>query len=264
MNKINNNYQTKQRDYDDNPIRIINYSVLFESHLVVLIGLVGIGLLINDVYKIIFENGTFTINLIITALVWIYFIYLIFIDYPKKNKDKPSCFVFYQNTIQYHYRYLLREEDDLMLTVPINQINKISFSIINELPESYGRWNIDSTWKTKRKFAIDIDFSELILLIRYVITYLFFILPYKVGRLYKAGESFTLLRKNLFIQFHNRNYFLVNIYAQKDLDELLEYFSEHNILVSEKTYLIPHLQDQGWFVDKEEIWTDKFNQKEEK
>jgi hypothetical protein len=252
------------RDYDKNPIKIINYSVLFESHLIILIVLVAIPFSINDIYKIILENGPFTLNLVVTALLGIYFMYLIFIDYPKKYKDKPSCFVFYQNTIQYHHKYLQIDKDDLILTVPINQINQISFSLINELPESYGRWNIDSTWKTKRKLAIDISFSELIILIRYVITYLLFILPYKVRCLYKAGERFTLLRKNLFIQFYNRNYFLVNIYSQKDLDELLEYFSIHNIAVSEKTYFIPHLQDQGWFVDKEEIWTDEFNQKGEK
>ena len=199
MNEINNNYQTKQKDYDKNPIRIINYSILFESHLVVLIGLIAIPLLINDINKLILGNGTFTLNLVVTALIWIYLTYLIFIDYPKKNKDKPSYFIFYQDRIKYHYKYLQKDENDLILTAPINQINKISFSIINELPESYGRWNIDSTWKTKRKFAIDIDFSELILLIRYVITYLFFILPYKVRRLYKTGEPFKLLRKNLFI-----------------------------------------------------------------
>lgn len=117
----------------------------------------------------------------------------------------------------------------------------------------------------KRKFAIDIDFSELIIFMRYIVTYLFFILPYKLWRLYRAGEPFTLLNKNFFIQFTNRNYLLVNIYSQKDLDELLEYFQIHNIPIDQKTYFIPHLQNQGWFVDKEEIWTNEFkNQQGEK
>lgn len=254
--QMQKNNQTKLRDYDENPIRIINYSVLFESHLVVLIGLVGIPLLINDIYKIILGNGNFTITLLITALAWIYFIYLIFIDYPKKNKDKPSWFVFYQNKIQYQHKYLQIEKDDLTLTVPINKINKISFSIINELPDSYGRWHYLSSWKLYRKSSIGVHIGKTTLFFRYFLTYLIFILPYKIRHLYKAGESFTLLRKNLFIQLHNRNYFLVNIYSKKDLDELLEYFNIHNILVSEKTYFIPHLQNQGWFVDKEEIWTD--------
>ena len=250
--------QAKLRDYDKNPIKITNNSVLFESHLIILIGLIGIPLLISDVYKIILDNGSFTLRLGLTALVWIYFIYLIFIDYPKKFKEKPSYFLFDQNEIKYHFKYLQKKKDDLILASSVNQISQISFSIINELPDSYGRWNIDSTWKKKRKFTIDIDFAELIILMRYIVTYLFFILPYKLWRLYRAGEPFTLLRKNIFIQFHNRNYLLVNIYSQKDLDELLEYFQIHNIPVNQKTYFIPHLQNQGWFVDKEEIWTNEF------
>lgn len=256
--KVQKKYQTKLRDYDKNPIKITNYSVLFESYLIILIGLIGIPLLINDVYKIILDNGSFTLRLGLTALVWIYFIYLIFIDYPKKFKEKPSYFIFNQNEIKYHFKYLQKNKDDLTLVSPVKQISRISFSIINELPDSYGRWNIDSTWKKKRKFAIDIDFGELVLLVRYTITYLFFVLPYKLYRLIKANESLSLLSKNIFMQFTNRNYLLVNIYSKKDLDELLEYFQIHNIPVNQKTYFIPHLQNQGWFVDKEEIWTNEF------
>lgn len=253
-----------QRDYDIGPIKITNYSVLFESYLIILIGLVAIPLLISDVYKIILENESFTLRLGLAALVWIGFVYLIFIDYPKKFTDKPSYFLFQQNKIIYHYKYLQKKKDDLLLAVPVNQISQISFSIINELPESYGRWHYLSSWQLYRKSSIGVHIGKATLFIRYVITYLFFILPYKVWRLYRANEPFTLLRKNLFIQFNNRNYLLVNIYSQKDLDELLEYFRIHNIPINKKTYFIPHLQDQGWFVDKEEIWADELNQQGEK
>ncbi len=264
-NEVQNENQTKSRNYDKNPIKIINYSVLFESHLIILIGLIGIPLLINDVYKIILENGSFTLRLGSTALVWIYFIYLIFIDYPKKFKEKPSYFLFNQNEVKYHFKYLQKKKDDLILASSVNQISQISFSIINELPNSYGRWHYLSSWQLYRKSSIGVHIGKATLFIRYVITYLFFILPYKLWRLYRAGEPFTLLSKNFFIQFTNRNYLLVNIYSQKDLDELLEYFQIHNIPVNQKTYFIPHLQNQGWFVDKEEIWTNELkNQQGEK
>ena len=178
---------------------------------------------------------------------------------PKYFHKKPSHFKFYNQKFQYIEYFYDKEGNKAEFDLSTDSIERISFCVIAELQDRYGRWNINSTWKKKRKFAIDIDFAELIILMRYVISYLFFILPYKVYRLYKAGEPFGLLRKNLFIQFNNRNYLLVNIYSQKDLDELLEYFQIHNIPVNEKTYFIPHLQNQGWFVDKEEVWTNEFN-----
>lgn len=248
------------RDYDKDPIKIINYSVLFESHLILLIALFAVPILINDIYQL----GGLTLRLSITLVVWIGLLYLVFIKIPQQFKLKSSYFLFENNTLQYHFSYLIKEAQDIDLVVNINTISTISYCTICELPESYGRWNIDSTWKKKRKFAIDIDFSELILLVRYTITYLFFIFPYKLYRLIKANESLGLLSKNIFIQFTNRNYFLVNIYSQKELDELIEYFKLHNKQITNKTYLIPHLQDQGWFVDKNEIWTNEFkNQGEE-
>jgi len=255
---------THQRDYDKDPIIIKNFSVLFESYLVLIIAIFAIPLLFMDIYKLIVGNGIVTFRLIATICAWIYLIYVIFISYPKKFKDKPSDFLFKQKTIQYHYKYLQMKKDDLVLAVNIDRIQKVSYSIINELPNSVGRWNIDSTWKKKRKYSIDIDFSELVLFIRHTVTYILFILPYKIYRLLKAKESLGLLSKNLFIQFSNRNYFLVNIYSQKELDELMEYFKVHDIQTTDKTYLIPHLQNEGWFVDKEEIWSDDFNNKGEK
>lgn len=73
-------------------------------------------------------------------------------------------------------------------------------------------------------------------------------------RLFKSGESTELLYRHLLISFNNRNYFVVNIYSKEELDELIKYFSENKIPIREKTHFIPHLQNQGWFVDKEEKW----------
>jgi len=42
----------------------------------------------------------------------------------------------------------------------------------------------------------------------------------------------------------------------------MAYFKVHNIQITGKTYFFPHLQNDGWFVDKNEIWSDEFNQKE--
>jgi hypothetical protein len=42
----------------------------------------------------------------------------------------------------------------------------------------------------------------------------------------------------------------------------MAYFKVHHFQVTGKTYFFPHLQNDGWFVDKNEIWSDEFNQKE--
>lgn len=253
------------RDYDKDPIKIINHSVRFESHIIAFIGFIMFLIIVSNIYNIFIGNERVTFWFLATILVWIALFYKIFIDYPKKFKEQPSYFLFKQNIFQYHHIYLQKKENDLDLIVNINNIDKISSCIVCELPQSYGRWHHLTSWQLYRKSSIGVHIGKATLFLRYLITYILFILPYKLWRLHRAGESYLLLKKNLFIQFHNRNYLLVNIYSQKELDEALEYFQLHNIPINEKTYFIPHLQNQGWFVDKEEIWTNEFkNQGEER
>ena len=66
------------------------------------------------------------------------------------------------------------------------------------------------------------------------------------------------MKKNIFIHFNNRNYFLVNIYSQKELDELLKYFESNNITIRNKTSFLPQAQNDVPFKDKNEIWTNEF------
>ena len=246
------------RDYDKDSIKIINYCVRFESHIVALIGLIMMPIIVQNIYNISTGNEKVTLLFLITLLIWIALFYKIFIDYPKKFKQRSSYFIFQQNTIQYHHKYLQKKENDLDLIVNLEHISKVSNCIICELPHSYGRWHYLTSWQLYRKSSIGVHIGKATLFLRYLITYTLFILPYKLWLLHRIGESYSLLRKNLFIQFDNRNYLLVNIYSQKELDELIEYFKAHNISIANKTYFIPHLQNQGWFVDKEEVWTNEF------
>lgn len=256
---VNENKNDTKRNYDQNPIVIRDYGVLFESYLIVLIGLIGIPLLMNDIYKVVFENENFTFNILLTLIVWIYFFYLIFIDYPKKFKEHPSFFIFKENYIEYILKYLQKKEDNLHLIVPIVQIDHVSFCIMSELPDRYGRLHYLTPWKLYRNSSIGVHIGKVVLFLRYMTTYVLFILPYKLWRLYKSGEPLSLLRKNLFIQLKNRNYLLINIYSVRDFNNLIEYFNSHNIPIDQKTHFIPHLQNQGWFVDKEEVWSNEFD-----
>jgi len=257
--KMNN----MKSDYDKEPIVIINYSVLFERYLIALLLLIGIPLLIGTINKgVNYENNLSSLKLVFEIILTFYLVYIVFIQPYIKFKNKKSFFIFKKNSLEYNYKYLTIEKNDIHLSMDINEIKSISHCIVCELPESYGRWHYLTSWQLYRKSSIGVHIGKLTLFIRYLITFIIFILPQKIWRLYKSGESYSLLSKNLFIQFNNRNYFLVNIYSQSDLDILIKYFSEHNILITDKTYFIPHLQDQGWFVDKEEIWTTNLNKDE--
>ena len=251
------------RDYDKEPIIVKNYAVYFQGTLFFMLILVVIYLWIGDFTNGRFERMNFYsfefFRIVASVLFILWFVSYIW-KFPKRFKSFPSTFIFTNNFIS-HTRYLYDKDKDTQtnyLEVGIEYILHVNYCVMTELPYQYGRWNTDSTWKKKRKFAIDIDFGELVLLIRYTITYLLFVLPYKLFRLIKTNESLSLLSKNLFIQFKNRNYLLVNIYSQKELDELLEYFQRHDIPLTQKTYFIPHLQNDGPFKDKNEIWTNEF------
>lgn len=259
--RVQKNNQSKMRDYDKEPIVIKDYGAYFQLSFLMLIFLVVLVLWIFDLKNSKFETIKFDsfefFRIVIVAVLMLWFIYFLY-KLPKYFQTRPSFFKLTNQKFHYVENYYDKEGIKVEFNLQVTSIQSVSFCIIAELQDRYGRWHYLSSWKLYRKSSIGVHIGKIAIFLRYSLTYLIFILPYKLWRLYKAGESFTLLRKNLFIQFHNRNYLLVNIYSQKDLDELLEYFQIHNIPVNQKTYFIPHLQNQGWFVDKEEIWTNEF------
>jgi hypothetical protein len=88
-------------------------------------------------------------------------------------------------------------------------------------------------------------------------------LPFKIYKLKKTEEPLSLLNKNIVIEFTNRNYFLVNIYSQKDFNELMMYFKRKNIPVNDKTVFLHHWQIANpTFFDKDERWCDEYEPKE--
>jgi hypothetical protein len=250
------NRKNIKRDYDKESIKIINYSVLFESYLALLIASIAIPLLINNINRTFLDGNSITLSMGVVVIIWIYLLYAVLIKRPKIFKNKKNLFTFKGNIIHYHYEGLVMKKEKIDLSMYIKQVKSISYCVICELPESYGRLHYLTSWQLYRKSSIGVHIGKATLYIRYLITYIIFILPQKIWRLNRLGEPYYLLYKNLFIQFDNRNYFLVNIYSQNDLDRLTEYFQKHNILITDKIYFIPHLQNQGWFVDNEEIWTD--------
>jgi hypothetical protein len=184
---------------------------------------------------------------------------------PKRFKKSPSYFSFSDSNISQIEYYYDHKNKMIKIIAPLGNVKYVSFCVVSELQERYGRLHYLTPWQLYRKSSIGVHIGKTVLYIRFLLTYIFFILPYKIYRLTKAKESYWLLKKNLFIHFDNRNYFLVNIYSRKELDELLKYFEAHDIPIKSKTVLIPQAQNQmGWFADKNEIWANKFDNKGEK
>ncbi|WP_297942470.1 hypothetical protein [uncultured Campylobacter sp.] len=92
----------------------------------------------------------------------------------------------------------------------------------------------------------------------HTINFILFILPFKIYMLIRADEPLGLIRKNIVLRFKNRNYFLINIYSRRDLDEILEYFKQKGVQVTDKVVFMPQAQNKGLFTDKNEIWSDDF------
>ena len=262
MNEIQNTNLSTLRNYDKESIIIKDYGSYFQLSFIMLIFLVILVLWIFD-----FQNGRFEsiefnsfefFRIVIVAILMLWFVYFLY-KLPKYFQARPSYFKFSNQTFQYVEHFYDKDGVKVEFNLSVNSIQNISFCIVAELQDRYGRWHYLTSWQLYRKSSIGVHIGKVTLFLRYLITYTLFILPYKLWRLYRSGEPFSLLRKNLFIQLDNRNYLLVNIYSQKELDELIEYFRVNNIQITNKTYFIPHLQNQGWFVDKEEVWTNEFN-----
>lgn len=249
------------RDYDKDPIIIKDYGAYFQygiTQLILLVVLViWIKNWINDDFfgfsqsRLIFEGA-----LLIFAIWFLFYLYQL----PKRFKKSPSYFYFSNSEIYQVEYFYDHKEKYIKKIAPLDHVEYISFCVVSELQERYGRLHYLTSWQLYRKSSIGVHIGKLVLYIRFLLTYIFFVLPYKLYRLTKDKEPYKLLKKNVFIHFDNRDYFLVNIYSEKELDELLGYFKNHNIEIKNKTSFIPQAQNQmGLFADKNEIWTDEFN-----
>jgi hypothetical protein len=253
------NVQT--RDYDEEPIVIKDYGAYFQASFIMFLVLLVMISWVNDFQNARFESISVYsfefIRLAISVIFCLWFFYYMF-KISSKFKSTPSMFYFYKDKIHY-IRYMYdgsSHKDDI--TSPLN-IEEVSFCIVPELTFRYGRLHYLTSWQLYRKSSIGVHVGKSVLYLRFLLNYIFFVFPYKFYRLYKDNEPYSLLAKNLFIKFDNRNYFLVNIYSEDDLSLLLEYFKLNNITVKYNTIFIPQAQNDGPFQDENEIWIDELN-----
>ena len=247
----------KVRDYNKEPIVIKDYGTYFQSSLLMILSVIAIYIITGNILDGSFDTAhyyEFDFIRIVFVLLFIFWYIRHLCKLPGEFEKKPSFFKLTSDEIYYENPFYDKEELKIKVHVPIQEIEKVSFCVVAELPERHGRWHHLTSWQLYRQSSIGVHIGKATLYIRYLATYILFILPYKLWKLSKGKEPLSLLFTNFFIQFDNRNYFLINIYSKKDKDELIEYFKLHDIVISSKRYFIPHLQDHGYFVDKEEVW----------
>jgi len=256
---IQGNHVVNKQQIDS--IKIFDYGVLFELNMGLMLVAIDIPLVIIDIQNILSGGILYrfeSLRVLVLILLLIGLTYVFFIKQPKEFYKNKSYFLFTDKAIVYHHpkTYGSKKAD---FSMPLTEVEYVDYCIVTELHDRYARLHHLSAWQLYRKSSIGVHIGKATLFLFYAVTYIFLALPYRIWRLHKARESTDLLRQNLFIRFKNRNYFAVNIYSRKELDELVKYFSEHEIPMREKTHFIPHLQNQGWFVDKEEKWTNEFD-----
>lgn len=251
------------QDYDKNPIIIYDYGVLFELNYLLLVALIGLPFVISDL-NIVINSENFLrfeilrLGVVFFVQIWIY--KAIFFEYPKKFREKKSYFKFTNRHIEYHYFADNKNYQKIGAKIEISNIVSIDYCIVSELRDRFGRFHKFSAWQLYRKSSIGVHIGKATLFLIYFIGYFLYVLPYKIRKLYISKEPFSLLFRNITIKFNNRNYLLINIYREKELIALNKYFEQQGITIDNTIKFIPHLQNQGWFVDKEERWTNNFTE----
>lgn len=212
---------------------------------------------------------------ILAELVGVYvLIYLILstIKNHKYQRENPSYFEFTNKDINsflnFQFFDSIIKKTNLIsknfkgIPNPALNLEKVYFCVVCELGENHGRFHYFTPYELYKKSSIGVHIGKIVLYIRHLALYLLFALPYKIYKLKKTNEPLWLLKKNFVIRCKNRNYLLVNVYSTKEYNELLQYFQSLNIEIENKTKFIPHIQNDGWFQDKNEIWSDDFSDTE--
>jgi hypothetical protein len=255
------------RDYDKYPIVVKDYGAIFKNTFISIIFIIMVSYVIANHIEEDLERISSTIR-VIGAIIGIFYLpHVLFIQIPKNFRKNPSFFKFSNNEIYYcelchEYK---NEEITKEITAQIEYIKQISFCVVPEMWKRYGRKHYLSSWGLFRKSAIAIPLTKLFSFANYLCTYMLLVLPFKIYKFLKNDEPFSLLNKNIVIEFTNRNYLLINIYSEKEFNELMMYFKRKNVPILDKTIFLHHWQIlDPTFFDKDERWCDGYEEKVEK
>lgn len=260
------------RDHDKGPIKIIDRAVYFQNNIVLFLSLGCLYKIFN--LEVAPLNLKFYTHFSVDLSIFISSILLLLLPlfWIIKRMGSPAYFLLENDNITYIDAYSNKttplndiidkfyfvSKDEIIKIGKIDDVDKISFYIISELYNNFGRFHYFSSYELYKKSSIGVHIGKAVLFLYHTINFIVFILPFKIYTLMKAREPLSLIRKNIVLRFKNRNYFLINIYSRRDLDEILEYFRQKDVQVTNKTVFMPQAQNKGLFTDKNEIWSDDF------
>ena len=268
LNKEQNIKSTNEKNYDKEPLMITDNSILFYWSWFLFLWFVCLVWLCYVIFTA--QSSERFWRQVIAILCGLYCIFSTIKQIKKmtqKEQQNKSYFTFTSQSITSTRDYIISDlfsknkyvNEKKTIPNPALNLEKVYFCIICELSENYGRFHYFTSYELYKKSSIGVHIGKIVLYIRHLALYLLFVLPYKIYKLKKANEPFWLLKKNFVLRCKNRNYLLVNVYSVKEYNELLEYFKSINIEVENKTKFIPHIQNDGYFQDKNEIWSNDFD-----
>jgi hypothetical protein len=248
---------------DDEPIVMKDYGVLFGAIRASIIVFLFIVFILYKIFSTISSDESlhyveigFEIAFVLISL------FALIVVFPKEAVQRLGVFKFTNNKICYQEFKSDEKQDCIEIfderLVCDKYVKRVSFCIMAETWQRYGRKHYLSSWELFKKSPIAIPLTKLLEFICYLFGYLP-VLLFKIYKLKKANEPLSLLKKNIVIEFTNRNYFLVNIYSQREFDELMIYFKSKNIPIQDKTVFLHHWQVLNkYFMNKEETWCDEY------
>ena len=271
LNKEQNIKMTNERNYDKEPLTITDNSILFSWSWLLFLWFVCLVWLCYVIFTAQnSERFWQQVKAILCGLYCIFSTIKQIKEMMQKEQQNKSYFAFTNQSITSTRDYIISDlfsknkyiNENKTIPNPALNLEKVYFCVVCELGENYGRFHYFTPYELYKKSSIGVHIGKIVLYIMHLALYLLFALPYKIYKLKKTNEPLWLLKKNFVIRCKNRNYLLVNVYSVKEHNELLEYFKSINIEVENKTKFIPHIQNDGWFQDKNEIWSDDFSDTE--
>jgi hypothetical protein len=251
------------RDYDKEPIVMRDYGTVFGSILGIVVIFCLIVFISHKLFSGIYIDKDFTyVDIGFSCALIIFLLISLLIIIPKDIKEKLGIFKFTNEKIHYSIFKENKNPDYVEIfdeyMAYTKYIKQVSFCIMAESRERYGRKHYLSSWELFRKSSIAIPLEKSLEFIVHLIKYLL-VLPFKIYKFKKAKEPLSLLTKNIVVEFSNRNYFIINIYSKKELDGLIRYFISKKVHIENKTVFLHHWHAVNkYFIDKEEEWCDDF------
>ena len=202
-----------------NKISIKNYASLL--NLLMPLRLAALFIILYVIWKYIkilaMDGGEIKYTFYASIIAMIFFVSDVF-DTIKNFKKNPPVFIFDENQItydyyknDYRYRHVVKQN--------IEDIVSIRHILHSEAPYQYGAVYKKSL--VKRFFKDDIG-DNFIHLIAHFLGFISLLinLPIKILILFYNKEPLSLLYKNLFIEFNDGTAMIINIYREKDYEEI--------------------------------------------